>query len=314
MNWYKIAQKSFDFQSNYVYNITEPFKEDDILTVYHGFNDFDEAYSAVVNGLSGKERVPRRYSYESNNNPYGLFVSLDRKTVEEFTGSYGIAVIAEIKAKYSDLESPVWPGGSYTVQGGYSQYWSVNNLEKEREQQRLKNREEIRNKAKEQIEKNRQFGRPDDQYVSIYHSDRPELAASLLGAEYQALFVGHLNPGDIEYLWVREPASDGYHHINDPFIRMSRDEFLEKFSNYELDKKSSVYDRIYHRKIFLPNEEFDPDKFVNYMIEKYNLDIDYLKEVIISNTDYTAKLYFWPKQIPGFLEWVEEIKDEKNNG
>jgi hypothetical protein len=103
----------------------EPLKDNDTIRVYHGFNDFDDAIIAVKYGLSGKEKARRIYSYEANNNPYGLFVTLDFEKAKDFSHPRkdGTVVVFELNVKVSDLEAPVWPGGAFTTPGQYSQYW-----------------------------------------------------------------------------------------------------------------------------------------------------------------------------------------------
>jgi len=266
------------------------FKEHDTLTVYHGFRSFNEAYSVALFGLSGRDNISRVYSYESNNNPFGLFVSTSLKETETFTSSTGpVAVIIEFKTLYSDLEAPVWPGGSYTVQGGFASYWDWNNLSDEREQRRLLNREE----SSKSPDKN------------IYESDRPELAKSLLGSEHQALFIGDLNPESIRYFWYREPSGDGYFRIDSPFHRISRDEFIDKFK--PKFRKDEYYRSKKYRSAFSPEDVWDKDKFVNYILHTYPSveDEDQLKSLLnVGNINLLQ--YVWPKQESGLLEWLKQ--------
>lgn len=97
---------------------TKPFKNDDTITVYHGFRDIDDAILTAKHGTSGALRASRVYSYENDNNPKGLFVTPNLKTAKEF----GLTII-EFDARFDELEPPVWPSGSYTGYGQYSQYW-----------------------------------------------------------------------------------------------------------------------------------------------------------------------------------------------
>lgn len=309
-NWYKTAQKSYEFtKDNPFYNITESFKEEDVLTVYHGFGNFNEAYAAITKGLSGRDRVDRTYSFESNNNPFGLFVSLNRETVEEFTGSFGPAVIAEMQIKYSDLESPVWPGGSYTVQGQMSESWDWNTLEEDREKRRLENREDALETSQNAVRYQREYGKEPDHNNAIVGSDRPELAASLLGSEYQALFVGNLNPGDVKYVLVRMPREDGRQYVTDEFEKMSSEEFVEKFSDTELSR--DIDNRIGSR-IFLPKDEWNADIFVEYFIDKHNIDLNDLIDILKTDPNQNSDQYLWPKQVPGFTEWLSGFDDPEN--
>ena len=132
----------------YVYNDVPPLKDTDVVRVYHGFYDNKYAYQFCKYGASGKELTSRVYSYESNNNPYGLFVTSNFKKAKDFSRPYnGLAVIIEFNARVKDLEAPVWPGGGYTVQGQMSHYWKGNDLKAQmadRESGRLKGREDIK--------------------------------------------------------------------------------------------------------------------------------------------------------------------------
>ncbi len=53
-----------------------PIRHGDTFRVFHGFRDFVDAWRCAKYGISGKYRVGRTYSYENNNNPVGLFVTL----------------------------------------------------------------------------------------------------------------------------------------------------------------------------------------------------------------------------------------------
>ena len=47
------------------------------------------------------------------------------------------------------------------------------------------------------------------------------------------------------------------------------------------------------------------------MIEKYNIEKDYLIDVLIREPEKNSRQYLWPKQIPGFINWAEEQKTIK---
>ena len=84
-----------------------PLHDNETIRVYHGFNKFEDAIMAAKFGLSGEEKARRIYSYESNNNPNGLFVTLDYETAKKFTypsGDRGIKVVMELSVKVADLE------------------------------------------------------------------------------------------------------------------------------------------------------------------------------------------------------------------
>jgi len=284
------------------------FSEDDRLVLYHGFHNGFDAVLTARHGLSGKDRPGRRYSYEADNNPRGLFVSLDLKTVKEFSGVYGPAVIVEFNAKYSELEAPVWPGGGYTVQGQAAQYFG-NNLDK-REAARLARRA----KAKS------------SNIPTIATSARPELAATLLGSEFQALFVGDLNPNRVRALWVKDPGPDGVQRYGGSFKRLSRSAFLKQYGDawkkVDLDTAAGGLGSIIavNRKTggFRPADEWDAEKFINHVLKdrnkgagKHKLTRDEVEE-ILSSMGHSAYRYVWPKQLPGLKAWqaANESLDE----
>jgi hypothetical protein len=249
----------------------QPLSDNETIRVYHGFNRFDDVETVLKKGLSGKERARRIYSYESGNNPYGLFVSVDFNVANSFALS---GVIIEFSTKVSDLESPVWVGGrSYFVQGEYTK--SFKDLD-EREQQRLINRQ----KAGE------------SPYDYITKSDRPELADVIFNnPERQALFIGDLNPNMIKAVWYNEiRKGDG------GWVRLSRRRFIEKLGVNTKKSKTFIS--------YLPNDDFNFDDFVlKYFEGDYN---DYsLKSFIEFDTEneYDLKnLGFFPKQIKQIIQ------------
>ena len=199
----------------------EPITDTETIRLYHGTSDLDTVVTALTHGITGDTLANRRYSYENNNNPQGLFMTPDLKTAEEF-GDY----VIEIHAQVHDLESPVWPNGTYTVQGGET---GVFNSPDERESERSRQRS---NYSSSELE-------------SIRNSDRPELAASLLDArEPQALYTGDLNSNSIRAVWVsRNPT-----RINQPYKRMKPGEFLRQFQTTGIptrygDNRSTIDDK-----------------------------------------------------------------------
>lgn len=132
---------------------SEPLRDNDTVRVYHGTSTIEVVVSAIQNGSSGDTRADGRYSYESNNNPKGLFVTPDLRTAKEFGN-----LIIEFHTKVHDLESPVWPNGTFTVQGGMT---GIFNDQQERELERMRQRNRFSN----------------DEMEYIRNSDRPELAA-----------------------------------------------------------------------------------------------------------------------------------------
>jgi hypothetical protein len=277
----------------------EPLKDSDVIRVYHGFNDYEDAIMAVKFGFSGKERARRIYSYESNNNPNGLFVTLDFNRAKEFThprGKTGISVIMELSVRVSDLEAPVWPSGSYTVQGQMAQYWK--DAEDRYEQGTLKARELAK----------------DSKYGFISGSDRPELANTLMMGENQALFMGDINPNMIKTIWFGEAGKPNYNPKN--YERISIKDFLNKFDSHEPEKgydgRETTKGELYGRKknkLFKPNDDYSMDIFSQILKDKGYADgseeetIDVLKN--LDNLDW----FFWPKQI----KQIEKLLDETND-
>jgi hypothetical protein len=253
-----------------------PLKDNETIRVYHAFNNPQDLYDILKYGTSGKLRAKRIYSYEANNNPKGFFVSIDFKTVKGF-GQY----IMELHTRVSDLEAPVWPSGSYTVQGEYSKYWDA-------ETPREKGTEAAREKAKQSKED------------YIRNSDRPELADSLYNNyEKQALFVGELDANSIRAIWVNKDMNkDGRYSTYD---RMSVKEFLKTHPS----KPSSE-----HRfKIFTPREEFD----VDVMLKRFNQRFDRMStDDILTGLKYVddqgLAVHFWPKQMAAVKKFIKTIK------
>lgn len=60
----------------------EPLKRGDTVRVFHGFDNVTEAIIAARYGISGQLRPARKYSYEANTNPKGLFVTISEKQPE----------------------------------------------------------------------------------------------------------------------------------------------------------------------------------------------------------------------------------------
>lgn len=280
-----------------VYDKVPVLKDSDVVRVYHGFYDNKHAYEFCKYGASGKELASRVYSFESNNNPYGLFVTSDFRKAKEFSRpTAGVAVIIEFNTKVANLESPVWPSGGYTVQGQMSQYWKGDTLSKQmadREQGRLRDREDIKKSSRSDLD----FAKK---------SDRPELAKSLFySSEYQALFVGDLNPNMIRAVWVYEGTADPKYGT---FNRMPRNDFLRKYG--KLETKAQNWEDRPGDKIYNPNENWaGMDDFVKRFNKRFRYDRsdgDYVKRTVddYMKTAEGRKTIFsqfrknlWPKQI-----------------
>ena len=257
-------------------NNQEPIKDNQTIRVYHGFNKFDDVETVLKNGLSGKEKARRIYSYETGNNPYGLFVSVDFNLIKH-AGFAHSGVIIEFSTKVSDLEAPVWVGGrSYFVQGEYTQ--SFKDMD-EREQQRLINRQ----KAGE------------SPYDYISKSDRPELAQTIFdNPERQALYIGDLNPNMIKAVWYNEKLHKE-RKTNGEWIRLTRKEFIDKLN---INTKRNRFLK------YLPNDDFNFNQFVhNYFDGDFN--DEFLKDFAnfyVDNEYQLKELGFFPKQIKQIMQ------------
>ena len=274
----------------------EPLRDSESIVVYHGYSKFDEAILAAKFGLSGKERAKRIYSYESGNNPKGLFVSIDFGTVErQFSGG---GVIMEFSTKVSNLEAPVWVGGrSYFVQGEYTKSFKDDD---ERQQQQLANREK----------------HGESEYEAIRNSDRPELAWALFdGPEHQALFIGDLNPNMITGFWVNERLKND-RRTDGQWQRLSRKDFYKRYvndenlktnylrkagsSNPDYDNPKRTYSDDYYNKEskwFQPAEDFTVEEF-KARLDKHGYDYDEVVNDYIKHWDNDMmSTLFYPKQL-----------------
>jgi len=266
-----------------------PLMDDETIRVYHGFYNFKDGLAIAKFGMSGKDRAKRIYSYESGNNPKGLFVSVQFDTVKRnFSGS---GLIMEFSTKVRDLEAPVWVGGrSYYVQGEYTKSFKD---DAEREEQQLANREK----------------HAQSEYPAIANSDRPELAWALYdGPEKQALYTGDLNPNMIQAFWVNETLKNE-RRTNGPWVRMSRNEFMKKYYSEDAFKQIEKYgdgrettrydDRLIsgNNKLFQPAEDFTVEALKAKLKEmEYDYD-DFVETYIKRNDQYALKSHFYPKQL-----------------
>lgn len=254
----------------------KPLMDSEVVRVYHGFNTFDDVEKVLKSGLSGKVRAKRIYSYESGNNPYGLFVSVDFNVVKNGFAHSG--VIIEFSTKVSDLEAPVWVGGrSYFVQGEYTK--SFKDMD-EREQQRLINRQKS----------------GESPYDRISKSDRPELADVIFdNPERQALYIGDLNPNMIKYVWYNEILHKE-RKTNGEWVRMTRKDFINRL---KVNTKRGKWE------FFLPNDDFDLDKIVKNLYGGDYKDKNfyhYVKNVLNRNGDNLNNSGFFPKQIKQIIK------------
>ena len=270
-------------------NETEPLLDTDTIRVYHGAFDFNTITNAIQYGLTGDTYANRRYSYEANNNPKGLFVTPDLKTAKEF-GDY----VLEIHTKVSDLEAPVWPGGNFTVQGGMSGTFSDDD---EREAERIKQRE---------------LNKTHDLDV-IKNSDRPELAASLIATgEPQALFTGNLDSNSVRAVWIStNPA-----RINQPYKRYTIPEFIKKL---ETDGISNRYGSTYNKmdttsdnareasqKLVKPRDTVTADELINKLQQQHpNMDHDRIVKILKTSPDYIRRLVWNDRQYQAVINGLD---------
>lgn len=261
-----------------------PLKDTDSIRVYHGSNNIVGILRMLKYGVSGKERADRIYSYETNNNPRGLFVSISPEVAKDF-GHF----VIEFHTKVSDLESPVWPGNGYTVQGQMAQYFSDDN---EREQKRLSEREKQKHST----------------YDSIRNSDRPELAAILFqGGEAQALFTGELDPNSIKYVWANDNENISTKWSS--FTRYTRKDFIKKYGHRSKVLKTTYKgtqevddDHRSTRRVLKPREKFDIELLLHRINQQYkkpehHLTMEELKDALAHADDGTLLMYVWPSQL-----------------
>ena len=266
----------------------EPLTDKETIRVYHGFDSFEDVKHILTYGLSGKERAKRIYSYESGNNPYGLFVSVKVEVVIRNFAHSG--VIIEFSSKISDLEAPVWVGGrSYFCPGEYTK--SFKNLD-EREQQRLINRELNLKHELEPIKK----------------SDRPELAETIFeNSERQALYIGNLNPNMIKYVWYNEILHKN-RKTDGEWIRYTRKQFIDKL---KINTKRSQFN------LFLPNDDFDMKKIIDYYSVKDRKGVEdpnfksFMGHLMWADDYHLKQMRFFPKQIEQFKKLKKEGFFEK---
>lgn len=269
-----------------------PLKDSDTIRVYHGASELATVVKALKYGLTGDTRANRRYSYEFNNNPKGLFVTPDLDVAKEF-GDY----IIEFQTRVSDLEAPVWPGGSFTVQGGMSGTFSD---EEEREIERIAQRERISKDAVEYIAK----------------SDKPDVAYWLMDApETQALFTGNLNKNSVRAVWVSSnPAK-----INQPYNRMKPREFMKEFEEFGIEnrfggrysmddiKKSDAIKKS-KQNMFDPRDDVTLEMLVQKYMEKFNIERDHIISILKDNPDYVARPLWNDKQIAQVQAELDKIR------
>lgn len=286
----------------------QPIRKGDQLRVFHGFNSLDDAVRAASKGLSGRYRADRRYSYESDNNPYGVFVTLSLKKAQEFVSPVQDQAIMEFTARTEDLEAPVWPGGGYTVQGGYAQYFGHG---REGRRKRMDRRKAAEKEAED-------FVRTRPHLKHVADSDSKYLARMLTySEEYQALFVGDLSPSQIDAFWVR-PKGAAY---NAPLERLTPEQFLDRYKNHKVDHPNPHDSAGPRWTAFQPGDEFDPERFIDGLMAtvlRTKSREDALKSLgnlwRFTGTSESGRMasfvsqfknYLWPRQYKGAFLWMK---------
>ena len=195
-----------DTDSNY-----EPIGKGEKIRVFHG-TDIKTAIRIAKNGLSGKERTTRTYTYEYGMNPNGLFVTVDFYKAKEFGFHYDDQVIIEFTADSNDLDTPVW-NGQDTYFGQFT------------------NPQPFLDRAERTSQKLRYQRYAEVSWLPyISKSDNPAMAERIFNNdEHQALYYGDIRPNQIKRFWWRERGGKNY-------IPLSYKQFMEKFKIYKYDK------------------------------------------------------------------------------
>lgn len=271
--------------------ITEPFKKGDTIKVFHGFDSTIEAIEVARYGLSGKLKPRRKYPYEPNTNPKGLFVTISKKVAQEFAGE---GCVIEFIAKFEELEAPIWPKGSYGIQG---QFMDTFKSKIERIKTKKTAEKEISQSETSSIIKN---------------SDNPYLAKILFDStEYQSLFVGDLNPERII----------SFYEYDNNWQKLTLKEFLSKHKDVDLESDPSYKEKKSHlkheNKVFKPEDEFNGEQFMAKLQKEYPFanikDALQRQWNVISNSNNVKdefisffNYYLWPKQYVKALLWMED--------
>jgi len=291
-NFTSFVSEAHHEYDNPTYNTQfSPVNAGDTFRVFHGFRDRPDAVAALIHGMSGKERANRAHSYEFNNNPQGVFVSLSQKIAQRF----GSTVI-EFDCTLDELEAPVWPGGSYTVQGQMAQYFPRG---REGRVARIQRRKEAEKETEQELSKR-------DDLEHVKQSKQKYLTYMLTNStEYQALFIGHLDPKKIRAVYVINTVD-----YSKPYIKMTPQEFLQH--NQEDPKKRD-------RHLFDAHEDFSEqmmfDRFASRFGYKNRDDLEHglcgmWNSVVKSpNPGETFKQeigkWMYPKQIPAAFNWFK---------
>lgn len=222
----------------------EPIGKGEKIRVFHG-TDIKTAIKIAKNGLSGKERANRTYSYEYGMNPNGLFVTTNFYVAKDFGYHYDDQVIIEFTADSDDLDTPVW--------NGQDSYFGQNT-----NPQPFKNRSE---RISQKI--HYQNDAEHSEFPFVAQSDNPAMAERIFNNnENQALYYGDIMPNQIKRFWWKKKGTENY-------IPLSLRQFIRKFGNYTYDRteygRTSTV-RIDREKLYYPNESWDgPEGFAERM-------------------------------------------------
>lgn len=279
---------------------SEPLRDNDTVRLYHGSSDMATIFSALTKGMTGGERAVRKYSYEANNNPRGLFVTPDLRTAKEF-GDY----VIEFQCRVKDLEAPVWPGGSFTGQGQLSGIFKDDN---DRTQAAMAQRRDIKANSPEEF---------------IRMSDRPDVAYWLLATgERQALFTGDLNANSIRAVWIsRDPT-----RVGQTYDRLDPREFLKIFRGDGIPNRfggrsgpDNVKDdelmRTISNRVVDPRDDVTGEMIVNGIRRKYEkmgsrmrLGSKEILDILKRNPDYVRQLVWSDRQFNQAMRDIQRMR------
>ncbi len=269
-----------------------PIGKNEKIRVFHGM-DIQDAIKVAKEGLSGKEKISRAYSYENGMNPNGLFVTIDFNKAKEFGYAYNDVVILEFTANSDDLDTPVW--------NGQSTYFGQNT-----NPQPFANRTE---RIQQKLAYQRDAEMSSDPHVT--KSDNPAMANTIFNNnEHQALFFGDITPNMIKHFWVKKRGATNY----EPYTLA---QFLKEYGNkpytkYEYGKEKTAPIKTY--KLYRPNEEWNgPEDFAERASKNggdYESYIELAKgwegmgfgnKPVDISTQHLMKQVLFPKQIIGIL-------------
>lgn len=245
-------------------NNHNPLKNNDTIRVYHGTST-PVALSAVKHGLTGEGKAPRKFSYETNNNPRGLFVTPSFGVAR----SFGLSIL-ELHVRVSDLEAPVWPKGG--LMGEHSDLWTA----------KFNSQQHRRQAASDQLAK---YSQSELDYIR--NSDDPALAFWLLdgGGEQQALFRGNLNRNSVRAVWVSKGGS---------YSRMSPMDFIKSE-----DSHSAMLDDTYEAgnfKLVQARDMVSGEDLVNKMMMKFKISRERAVSILKSDDKQILQLVWTPSQ------------------